>query len=557
MADLDVVVVGAGFSGIYAVHAFRSAGLTVQAFEAGDGIGGTWFWNSYPGARCDVESKDYSYSFSPELEQEWSWSERYPAQPEILRYLNHVADKFGLWPYIQLNTRVTGASWDAAAAAWTVTTSDGATVTARYFVSAAGCLSEFQVPDLPGLDSFEGPWYHTARWPEEGVDFAGKRVGLIGTGSTGIQVAPEIAAAAEHLYVFQRTANFAVPNRNRPWEEAEEHAFKTRYREYRAQARESFLGVPITGTGRPVLSEPPEDVQRLFADRWKAGGGMPFLGAYTDVLVSQQANDVVAEFMRDRIRETVDDPAVAELLSPRGYPVGSKRLCQSDDYYAMFNRPNVSLVDIRSTPVESVFPGGVKTSADSYDLDALVFATGFDALTGPLFAMDIRGAGGVPLRSAWAAGAQAYLGVAAAGFPNMFIITGPGSPSVFSNMVVSIEQHVEWVRDCIVWLRDHGHATIEPTVAAQSAWMEHVSEVANSTLFPKADSWYVGANIPASPGCSPGTWPGAGRSGPSATRSRRLVMRGSRWARRSWARRKNSVFNEYCLTSMVTVRSRR
>ena len=389
MVDLDVVVVGAGFSGIYAVHAFRSAGLTVKAFEAGDGIGGTWFWNSYPGARCDVESKDYSYAFSPELEQEWSWSERYPAQPEILRYLNHVAGKFGLWPHIQLNTRVTGASWDAATASWTVTTSDGATVTARYFVSAAGCLSEFQVPDLPGLDSFEGPWYHTARWPKDGVDFTGKRVGLVGTGSTGIQVAPEIAAVADHLYVFQRTANFAVPNRNRPWEEAEERAFKSRYREYRAEARESFLGVPITGTGRPVLSEPPDDVQRLFTERWRAGGGMPFLGAYTDVLVSQEANDVVAEFMRDRIREAVDDPAVAELLCPRGYPVGSKRLCQSDDYYAMFNRPNVSLVNIRSATVESVYPGGVKTSADSYELDALVFATGFDALTGALFAMDI------------------------------------------------------------------------------------------------------------------------------------------------------------------------
>src|SRR6185437_5577158 len=331
VVDLDVVVVGAGFSGIYAVHAFRSAGLTVRAFEAADGIGGTWFWNSYPGARCDVESKDYSYSFSPELEQEWSWSERYPAQPEILRYLNHVADRFDLWPHIQLNTRVTGATWDAGpgtgTGSWSVTTSGGGMVTARYFVSAAGCRSEVQVPALPGLDSVEGTSYHTARWPREGVDLSGQRVGLIGTGSTGIQVAPEIAAVAERLYVFQRTANFAVPNRNRPWEEAEEHAFKSRYREYRAEARESFLGVPITGTGRPVLSEPPQDVQRLFTQRWEAGGGMPFLGAYTDLLVSQEANDVVAEFMRDRIRETVDNPAVAELLCPRGYPVGAKRLC--------------------------------------------------------------------------------------------------------------------------------------------------------------------------------------------------------------------------------------
>ena len=286
MADLDVVVVGAGFAGIYAVHALRSSGLTVRAFEAGGGIGGTWFWNSYPGARCDVESKDYSFSFSPELEQEWSWSERYPAQPEILRYLSHVADRFGLWPHIQLNTRVTAARWDDDAAQWTVTTDDGAVVSARFFVSAVGCLSAYQVPSLPGLETFSGSWHHTARWPAEGVDFAGKRVGLIGTGSTGIQVAPEIAAVASQLYVFQRTPNYAVPNRNRPWEPEAEREFKSRYREYRKEARESFLGVPITGTGRPVLAEPPEDVQRTFTERWQAGGGMPFLGAYTDLLVS-------------------------------------------------------------------------------------------------------------------------------------------------------------------------------------------------------------------------------------------------------------------------------
>ena len=287
MADLDVVVVGAGFAGIYAVHALRSSGLTVRAFEAGGGIGGTWFWNSYPGARCDVESKDYSFSFSPELEQEWSWSERYPAQPEILRYLGHVADRFGLWPDIQLNTRVTAAVWSDDDAEWTVTTEDGAAVTARFFVSAVGCLSAYQVPSLPGLETFSGSWHHTARWPAEGVDFAGKRVGLIGTGSTGIQVAPEIAAVAAELYVFQRTPNYAVPNRNRPWEPAAEREFKSRYREYRKEARESFLGVPVTGTGRPVLSEPPEDVQRTFSERWRAGGGMPFLGAYTDLLVDR------------------------------------------------------------------------------------------------------------------------------------------------------------------------------------------------------------------------------------------------------------------------------
>lgn len=499
MTDLDVVVVGAGFAGIYAVHAFRSAGLTVRAFEAGSGIGGTWFWNCYPGARCDVESKDYSYSFSPELEQEWSWSERYPAQPEVLRYLNHVADRFGLWPDIQLDTRVTAASWDAGRSEWTVTTGDGSSVTARFCVMATGCLSAYQVPSLPGLDTFAGPWYHTSRWPRDGVDFTGQRVGLIGTGSTGIQVAPEIAAVASHLYVFQRTANFAVPNRNKATDPDWERSFKTDYRSYRKQAQESFLGVPITGTGRPALAEPPAEIQRNLTERWQAGGGMPFLGAYTDVLVDRAANDIVAEFMRDRIRETVADPSVAELLCPRAYPVGAKRLCQSDDYFAMFNRPNVTLVDIRSAPISSVTATGLRTADGFCELDALVFATGFDAISGALNRIDVRGAGGAPLAGKWTAGPRAYLGVAAAGFPNMFLVTGPGSPSVFSNMVVSIEQHVEWIRDCVLYLGSHGYSTVEAKPSAEDAWMAHVTEVAYSTLFPLADSWYVGANIPGKP----------------------------------------------------------
>ncbi|HLH85135.1 MAG TPA: NAD(P)/FAD-dependent oxidoreductase [Trebonia sp.] len=499
MADLDVAVVGAGFAGIYAVHALRSAGLTVRAFEAGSGIGGTWFWNCYPGARCDVESKDYSYSFSPELEQEWSWSERYPAQPEVLRYLHHVADRFGLWPYIQLNTRVTAARWDAGRSAWIVTTDDGAELTARFCVMAVGCLSAEAVPSLPGLETFRGPWYHTSRWPREGADFTGQRVGLIGTGSTGIQVAPEIAAVASHLYVFQRTANFAVPNRNRAIDPEWEREFKAGYREYRKQAQESFLGVPIAGTGRPVLAEPPAQVQRTLMERWQAGGGMPFLGAYTDVLVDRAANEIVAEFMRDRIRETVWDPVVAELLCPRAYPVGAKRLCQSDDYFALFNQPNVTLVDIRSAPIASVHPGGLRTAAESYELDALVFATGFDAISGAFRRIDIRGVGGVRLTEKWAAGPRSYLGVAVAGFPNMFTVTGPGSPSVFSNMVLSIEQHVEWIRDCMVYLGSHGYSTAEAKPSAEDAWMAHVTDVAYSTLFPLADSWYVGANIPGKP----------------------------------------------------------
>jgi cyclohexanone monooxygenase len=499
MADLDVIVVGAGFAGIYAVHALRSAGLTVRAFEAGSGIGGTWFWNCYPGARCDVESKDYSYSFSPELEQEWSWSERYPAQPEVLRYLNHVADRFGLWPFIQLNTRVTAAEWDSGRSEWIVTTDDGSRLSARFCVMAVGCLSAHQVPSLPGLETFRGPWYHTSRWPREGVDFTGQRVGLIGTGSTGIQVAPEIAAVASHLYVFQRTANFAVPNRNKPLDPEWERTFKARYPEYREQARASFLGVPIAGTGRPARAELPEELRRTYMKRWQAGGGMALLGAYTDLLVDRTANDTVAEFIRDRIRETVSDPAIAELLCPRTYPVGAKRLCQSDDYFAMFNRPSVTLVDIRSAPISSVYPGGLRTAAAAYELDALVFATGFDAVTGALQRIDIRGVGGLPLTEKWAAGPQAYLGVATAGFPNMFLVTGPGSPSVLSNMVLSIEQHVDWIRDCVSHLLSQGYSTVEAKPSAEDAWGAHVTEVAYSTLFPMAESWYVGANIPGKP----------------------------------------------------------
>jgi cyclohexanone monooxygenase len=499
MADLDVVVVGAGFAGIYAVQAFRSAGLRVRAFEAGGGIGGTWFWNCYPGARCDVESKDYSYSFSPELEQEWSWSERYPAQPEVLRYLNHVADRFGLWPDIQLSTRVTAAVWDGQRSHWTVTTDDGQHRTARFLVSAVGCLSAFQVPALPGLETFAGPWYHTSRWPRQGADFTGKRVGLIGTGSTGIQIAPEIAAVAEHLYVFQRTANFAVPNRNRPLDPDWERSFKADYRGYRQQARESFLGVPVTGTGRPALAEPSAEVEANLMERWRAGGGMPFLGAYTDVLVDRAANEIVAEFMRDRIRETVADPGVAELLCPRAYPVGAKRLCQSDDYFAMFNRPDVTLVDIRSEPVSAVGPEGLRTASRTFELDALVFATGFDAISGALNRIDIRGVGGQRLTEKWAAGPRSYLGMAAAGFPNMFIVTGPGSPSVFSNMVLSIEHHVEWMRDCVGHVLEAGYRAVEAKPSAEDSWMAHVTEVAYSTLFPLADSWYVGANIPGKP----------------------------------------------------------
>jgi cyclohexanone monooxygenase len=496
MADLDVVVVGAGFAGIYAVKALRDAGLRVRVFEAGSGIGGTWFWNCYPGARCDVESKDYSYSFSDELQEEWSWSERYPAQPEVVRYLHHVADRFGLWRDIQLSTTVTAARWDGDRAQWSVVTGDGAARTARFLVSAVGCLSAPSVPDVPGLDSFTGQWYHTARWPKEGADFTGKRVAVIGTGSSGIQVAPEIAPVAEHLYVFQRTAHFAVPNRNAPVSAEADTALKARYPQYRAQARESILGVPLTGTGKSALEVPAAERDAAYAEKWSAGGGMPFLGLYTDLLFAREANDTVAEFIRDRIRETVADQDVAEQLCPREYPVGAKRLAQSDDYYAMFNRPNVTLVNARTSPIASVTASGLQTTKAFYEVDAIVFATGFDAISGALNQITVTGADGVSLKSAWAAGPHAYLGLMTAGFPNLFMVTGPGSPSVFSNMVLSIEQHVEWIRDCIGYVLGRGASWIEALAPAEEAWVAHTQEVAYSTLFPLAESWYVGANIP-------------------------------------------------------------
>ena len=495
MADLDVVVIGAGFAGIYAVKALRDAGLRVQALESGSGIGGTWFWNCYPGARCDIESKDYSYSFSEELQEEWSWSERYPAQPEVLRYLRHVADRFGLWPDIQLNTTVTSATWDSGRAEWAVGTADGATRTARFLVSAVGCLSVSSVPDIPGLGSFAGTWFHTARWPKEGADFGGKRVAVIGTGSSGIQVAPEIAAAAGHLWVFQRTAHFAVPNRNAPVSPEADATVKAGYRAYRAQARESMLGVPLTGTGKSALEVTAAERADAYQEKWNAGGGMPFLGLYTDLLITRQANDTVAEFIRDRIRETVADPAVAEQLCPRDYPVGAKRLAQSDDYYAMFNRPNVTLVNARSSPIVSMAAAGLRTTDAFYELDAIVFATGFDAISGALDRIAVTGADGLALTSAWATGPHAYLGLMTAGFPNFFIVTGPGSPSVLSNMVLSIEQHVEWIRDCVGHVLSRGASWIEPLAPAEEAWVAHTQEVAYSTLFPLADSWYAGANI--------------------------------------------------------------
>jgi cyclohexanone monooxygenase len=496
--EVDAVVVGAGFAGLYMLHRLRGLGLSARVYEAADGVGGTWYWNRYPGARCDVESLDYSYSFSDALQQEWHWTERYASQPEILRYIDHVADRFGLRRDIQLSTRVTAAVLDEVAGRWTVETDRGDRVSARFCVMATGCLSDAQVPDFEGLPTFQGRWYHTGRWPHEGVDFTGQRVGVIGTGSSAIQSIPIIARQASHLFVFQRTPNFSIPARNGPLDPDHERRVKAAYAEFRRQARESRVGFVTERSDQSALAVPAEERRRAYEARWNRGG-LGFNATFADLLTNRAANDTAAEFFRAKINAIVRDPAVAAALTPHGYPLGTKRLCVDTDYYATFNRDNVTLVDVRAAPIEAITPRGVRTRDAEYPVDSLVFATGFDAMTGALLGIDIRGRGGRPLRETWADGPRTYLGIAVAGFPNLFTITGPGSPSVLSNMIVSIEQHVDWIADCLTYLRDKDRRTIEATAEAQEAWVAHVDQVGRATLYPLANSWYMGANVPGKP----------------------------------------------------------
>lgn len=499
--SLDAVVVGAGFAGLYMLHRLRQLGLSVLVFESASEVGGTWFWNRYPGARCDFESLVYSYSFSEELQQEWQWSERYPSQKEILRYLNHVADRFDLRRDIKLNTRVTSAVFDETTDRWQISSDDDKSVSAKYCIMATGCLSTPNIPDFKGIDTFNGQIYHTGQWPQEEVNFSGKRVGVIGTASSGIQVIPEIAKQAADVVVFQRTPNFTIPAQNAPLSGEAQQQMKARYAESRQIARESQFGleIPVTESSqKSALEASPEARQAEYEAHWEYGG-VSILMAFADILVNKDANDTAAEFVRAKIREIVDDPAVAERLSPTDHALGTKRLCVDTNYYATFNRDNVTLVDLRSTPMEEITPNGIRTQDKSYDLDCIVLATGFDAMTGALLNIDVRGVSGATLREKWAAGPRTYLGIASAGFPNLFIITGPGSPSVLSNMVVSIEQHVDWIADCIEYLGKQAAKRIESTTEAEDYWVAHVNEVANYTLFPTANSWYMGANIPGKP----------------------------------------------------------
>ena len=496
---LDVAVVGAGFAGLYLLHRLRGLGFSVRVFEAAEDVGGTWYWNRYPGARCDVESVQYSYSFDENLQQEWSWSERFATQPEILRYINHVADRFDLRRDIRLNTRIAAASFDDERSLWTLTTDAGKAIVAPYCIMATGCLSTARIPDIAGLSDYRGRVYHTGNWPHEGVDFTGLRVATIGTGSSAIQAIPEIARQAEHLFVFQRTPNFSVPARNAPLTDDYVRSWKSSYAEHRRRAREETRsGTIYDFATRSALAVDNAEREREYAARW-AKGGANFMHAYNDLLVDEAANRTAADFVRARIRETVADPAVAEALCPTDHPIFAKRICVDTDYYETFNRENVTLVDLRKAPLERITEHGVKTAAATYDVDAIVFATGFDAMTGALNAIDIRGAAGALLRDKWAGGPRAYLGLVSAGFPNLFLVTGPGSPSVLSNVLVSIEQHVEWIGDCLAHLRDRGLDRIDAVPEAEDRWVEHVDAVAHTTLYPRAASWYMGANIPGKP----------------------------------------------------------
>jgi cation diffusion facilitator CzcD-associated flavoprotein CzcO len=498
--DFDALIIGAGFAGLYQLHCLRDRlGLTAQVLEKGDGVGGTWYWNRYPGARCDSESHSYCFQFSDALLEEWEWSERYPEQPEIVRYLNYVADKLDLKRDIRLGTRVTSARYDAAANRWILETESGDRYTATYFITAVGCLSAANVPDIPGLDRFKGAWYHTGNWPHEGVDLTGKRVGQVGTGSTGIQAAPVIAETAGHLTVFQRTANYSVPARNGPLGDDFKRYIREHHDEITEICESTPNGHPFRISEKNAFDVTPEERREIYEKAWETGG-LRFRAAFKDILTSQAANDTAAEFLKGKIREIVKDPKTAAALSDIDHPYAAKRPPIDTGYFETFNRDNVSLVNLRETPIERITPDGIRTSDREYPLDVIVFATGFDAMTGALLSFDIEGRDGVTLKSAWAEGPKTYLGMTVPGFPNMFTVTGPGSPSVLCNMPIAIEQHANWITDCIAHMRENGIAWIEPAPEAAEKWGAHVNAAADATLLPKAThSWYLGANVPGKP----------------------------------------------------------
>ena len=499
-ADFDAVVVGAGFAGMYMLHRIRDAlGLKTVVYEAGDGVGGTWYWNRYPGARCNSDSYIYCYTFDKQMLQEWEWSERYPEQDEILRYLSWVADRLDLRKNIQFGTRVVGMEFDEETKLWTVRTDKGSAATAKYVVAAAGSLSTTNAPKFKGHETFKGKSYHTSRWPHDGVDFTAKRVAVIGTGASAVQAIPEIAQQAKHLTVFQRTPNYCVPARNGKVDPEVVKARKARYDQIINSIRNSFFGFEYDFIWRSALQDFPEEREKIFEEMWDKGGFAFWLANYQDMFFDREANEVCAAFLRRKIRETVKDPAVAEKLTPKTYPYGTKRQPLDTNYFETFNKPNVELVDVNETPIEEITGQGIRTSEKEYPLDIIVYATGFDAMTGPLMSLNIKGRCGRTLNDQWSDGPHSYLGLMVAGFPNLFIITGPGSPSVLSNMPVSIEQHVEWISDAIEHMEKNGISMMEATAEAEEQWTAHAHQVANASLMPTANSWYMGRNIPGKP----------------------------------------------------------
>ncbi|MBZ4614205.1 NAD(P)/FAD-dependent oxidoreductase [Mycobacterium avium subsp. hominissuis] len=496
--DVDVVVVGAGFAGLYALHKLRSNGLRVRVFEAGPDVGGTWYFNRYPGARCDVESVDYCYSFSDALQREWDWSEKYATQPEILAYINWVADRLDLRRDITLNARVNSAVLDEAQLRWTVTTEAGERVTARFCVMATGPLSAAMTPPFPGLDTFAGQVYHTAAWPHEPVDFTGKRGAVIGTGSSGIQSIPIIAEAASQLYVFQRTPNYSVPAGNRPLSDSDRAEVKAHYAKRRRMSWRSGGGSPHVAHPKLTMEAAPEERREAFEKRWELGGVL-FSKTFADQMIDPVANEEARKFYEEKVRSVIDDPALADLLIPNDHPIGTKRICTDSNYFQTFNRPNVKLISVRKTPIVSIDATGINTTDAHYDLDAIVMATGFDAMTGALAKIDIVGRDGRRLSDDWSGGPRTYLGLGVDGFPNLFLVSGPGAPAVLANMVLHAEANVNWIADCIAYLDAHDYTAVEATTDAVDDWDAECARRADATLFTKADSWYLGANVPGKP----------------------------------------------------------
>ena len=496
--DVDVVVVGAGFSGLYLLYRLRKAGFSTRVFERGGDVGGTWYWNRYPGARCDVESLQYSYSFDEQLQQDWHWPEKFSAQPDILAYANHVADRFNLKKDIEFNIEVKASWFDENLKTWKITTNTGEEINAQYFIMATGCISTTQIPNIKGLSDYVGNTFHTGDWPHEEVDFSGQSIAVIGTGSSGIQSIPVLAKQAKKLTVFQRTPNYSIPSQNEPMTKKYERSWKDVYSERRKEMRYSAHGSLKDLNDVPALSVDKDQRQELYTKRW-AIGGTGFLGSFNDLLTNADANYTAAEYVRQQIKRVVKDKETAEILCPRSYPIGTKRICIDTGYFETYNRENVKLVDISKKPIQRLVTDGIIVDDQLYPFDSIIFATGFDAMTGSIFNVDIKGRDGLALKEKWNAGPKTYLGLMSASFPNLFMITGPGSPSVKSNMIMSIEQHVDLVIETLLSMRRKGLSVVEPELEAENKWVDHVQEVANKTLFPQANSWYMGANIPGKP----------------------------------------------------------